>query len=72
MKHTRGVVSNVVLGTIGGIVAIIGTAFAVSVQFVSKATFSEFKEGTIAHIEKRMDGIDSKLDRIIEEQRIRK
>lgn len=60
---------NIIIGSIAGIMTIVGTVFAVSMQFVSKSTFTEFKEGTVAQVEKRMDRMDQKLDMIIEEQR---
>ena len=60
---------NIVIGTIAGIVTIVGTVLAVSMNYISKAQFTEFKEGTIVSVEKRMDRMDSKLDTIIEEQR---
>lgn len=60
---------NIIIGSIAGICTIVGTVFAVSMNYVSKSQFSEFKDGTIAQVEKRMDRMDDKLDTIIEEQR---
>lgn len=53
----RNLVTNIML-TIGGLVAIVGTVFAMSDNFINKATFQQFKE----HIIYRLDRIDKKLD----------
>lgn len=52
-----------------GISTIIGTYIGVSSQYLSKAQFDEFKNGTIGSIDKRLDNIDKKLDRILENNR---
>ena len=61
--------TNIAIGSIAGITTIVGTIVAVSMNYVSKAQFTEFKDGTVAQIEKRMDKMDEKLDLIILEQR---
>lgn len=55
--------SKQVIATIVGIMAIVGTVFAMSDRYISTATFIEFKD----HIVYRLDAIDGKLDRILEE-----
>lgn len=53
-----------ILAVLGGFLA---TYIAVSSQFVRADAFQEFKEGTINQIISRLDKIDRKLDRLIEE-----
>ena len=48
-----------------GIVGIVGTVFAMSDRFIARATFMEFKE----HIIYRLDAMDDKLDRILDERK---
>lgn len=52
-----------IIATIVAVVAIVGTVFAMSDRYISKATFTEFKD----HIVYRLDSIDRKLDTIIEQ-----
>lgn len=49
---------------IGGVVAIVGTVFAMSDNFINQATFAEFKQ----HVLYRLDSIDNKLDKLIEQR----
>lgn len=63
--------SNAIGHTIQAIVllgGLLGMYITVSSQFVRADTFSEFKEGTVQEILKRLDKIDSKLDKIIAER----
>jgi len=59
----RSIITNVTLA-LGGIVAIIGTVFAMSDNFINRSTFLEFKE----HIIYRLDSIDHKLDQLVPKQ----
>jgi len=56
---------NAIIGTIVGIMAIVGTVFALGDRYIAKATFSEFKE----HIIYRLDSIDNKLDTLLDGDR---
>ena len=49
---------------IGVIATILGTVFAMSDNFIYKATFKEFKE----HVIYRLDVIDQKLDLLLNEK----
>lgn len=51
-----------VIGTISALVVIIGTTFAISSKFVSREEYT----GSMQTIEKRLDRIERKLDRLIE------
>lgn len=53
------------LTVLGGFLA---TYITISSQFVRAEAFQEFKEGTIHQILERLDKIDQKLDRLIEEK----
>jgi len=53
-----------VLAPIVGIVAVLGTVFAMSDRYIALTTFSEFKE----YVVYRLDTIDNKLDKLIENQ----
>lgn len=56
----------VVLTTIATILTIIATSFGLSRQFITKDQFEEFRSGTTNGLEKRMDSMDKKLDRLLE------
>lgn len=53
-----------ILGVIVAIVGILGTTFAIAAKFVSQTEFT----GSMVAIEKRLDRIENKVDRLIEAQ----
>ena len=56
------------LQTLALVMGLLGTYITISSQFVRAETFQEFKEGTVREIMKRLDRIDSKLDKLIAER----
>jgi len=59
MKNLKGQIITMIAAVVG----IVATAFAMSDNFISMATFQQFKE----HVIYRLDTIDHKLDRLIDE-----
>lgn len=53
-----------VIGTISTLIIIVGTIYAISDRFVSRTEYT----GSMQAIEKRLDRIEQKLDRVIETQ----
>lgn len=53
-----------VIATLIALITIVGAVLGYSNQFVSKGQFDEFKVGTVQNLDKRLDRMEEKLDRI--------
>jgi len=49
--------------------SLIGTAFAIDNRYVTEKVFDQFKDGAIVTLTSRLDRIENKLDRLLEERR---